>query len=504
MLKCNINGKEVQVKPGATVIEAFMEAKENIAHYCWHPGLSIAGVCRMCMVEIDGNPRLQIACNTKVTEGMKVNNTSLKVKESVEWTLGFHLINHPLDCPVCDQAGECGLQEYYMQYGKYDPAMAEQKVKKRKVVDLGTKIVLDSERCILCSRCARFTEEVTKTNEFGIFNRGDHAEIGTVDDMPVENNYAHNTVDICPVGALTSKDFRFKQRVWYLKDFDTVCNGCSTGCNVKVYYNENGLYRVKPVHNEDVNGYWMCDVGRDMYKFVNKEVRQIKASKAEGGTATLMHAGAAAKEVGQLLKKSNGAGVAVVLTGQYTSEEYQALLEYSKNLGVTEFYHWKNNPENWNDFDGILYRGDHNPNTKGLEKEFSSLGIKAKDVKDLFSAIESGKIKTVIVAAPEVQKFYPDTEDVFHKLNKADQLIWLTAGRNDVFEKANFVIPMKSFTEKTGTFVNFEGKEQKTRKGVTVVSEALTLADAVQLFNGNDLVGFEFVTYEHPQLLGGV
>lgn len=501
MLKCTINGKEVQVKAGATIIEAYMEAKENIAHYCWHPGLSIAGVCRMCMVEIEGNPRLQIACNTKVAEGMKINNTSAKVKESVEWTLGFHLINHPLDCPICDQAGECGLQEYYMTYGKYEPGMAEQKVKKNKVVDLGSKIVLDSERCILCDRCCRFTSEVTKTNEFGIFNRGDHAEVGTVDGMPVENNYALNVVDICPVGALTSKDFRFKQRVWYLKEFETICNGCSTGCNIKVHYNENGLYRVKPVHNPDVNSYWMCDVGRDLYKFVNKESRQIKATKNNNSNLEVLAAGAAAKEVGPLLKRSNGLGI--VLTGQYTSEEYRALIEYGKSLNA-EFYHWKNNPENWNDFDGILYRGDHNPNTKGLEKELSAAGVKAKDLKELHTQIESGKIKTVVVAAPEIQTVYSDIEDVFNKLNKADTLIWLTSGRNEIFEKANYVIPTKSFTEKSGTFVNYKGLEQTFKKGVTVVSESLSLVEAVELFKGNDLVGFNIPTYERPQLLGGV
>ena len=173
MPKCTINGKEVEVKEGASVIEAFKASGQEIAHYCWHPGLSIAGVCRLCMVEVEGNPRLQIACNTQVQEGMAISNQSEKVKETVKWGLDFHLINHPLDCPICDQAGECGLQNQYMKFGQYTPEMAERKVKKRKVVDLGSKIVLDSERCILCSRCLRFTDEVSKRNERGIFNRGD-------------------------------------------------------------------------------------------------------------------------------------------------------------------------------------------------------------------------------------------------------------------------------------------------------------------------------------------
>lgn len=166
-----------------------------------------------------------------------------------------------------------------MKFGQYDPEMAERKVKKRKVVDLGDRVVLDSERCILCSRCVRFTDEVSKTNELGIFNRGDRSEIGTFDDKPLNNPYSINTVDICPVGALTSKDFRFRQRVWYLKEKQTVCNGCSTGCNIKAYYNEEGVFRVKPVFNESINGYWMCDKGREVYKFVNKENRLTMAQK---------------------------------------------------------------------------------------------------------------------------------------------------------------------------------------------------------------------------------
>ncbi|MCJ8278093.1 MAG: 2Fe-2S iron-sulfur cluster-binding protein [Bdellovibrionales bacterium] len=225
MLKCKVNGKDIEVEEGTSVIQAFQQAGEDIAHYCWHPGLSVAGVCRLCMVEIEGNPRLQIACNTMVSEGMSVNNNSEMVKDAVKWGLDFHLINHPLDCPICDQAGECGLQDQYMKFGQYDSEMGQNKVKKSKVVDLGEKVVLDSERCILCSRCVRFTEEVSKTNELGIFNRGDHSEIGTYAGKPLDNKYSINTVDICPVGALTSKDFRFRQRVWFLKDKPSVCTG---------------------------------------------------------------------------------------------------------------------------------------------------------------------------------------------------------------------------------------------------------------------------------------
>ncbi len=479
MLKCTINGQQIEVADGSTIIEAFMKLDQNIAHYCWHPGLSVAGVCRMCMVKIEGQPKLQIACNTKVTEGMIISNLDEKVREAVEWTLGFHLINHPLDCPICDQAGECGLQEYYMQYGKYEPGMAENKVKKRKVVDLGPTVVLDSERCILCDRCVRFTNEVTKTHELGIFNRGDHAEVGTYENKPLNNNYSYNVVDICPVGALTSKDFRFKQRVWYLKDFDTVCNGCSTGCNIKAYYNENGFYRVKPVHNPEVNGYWMCDTGRDMYKFVNLEKRQTLAVKNQSGKSEELLPTEAAGQVAKIVKK-NASETAVVTTGQYTSEEYATLFEDFKSLGVKNFYHWINNPDQVDEFDGLLLRGDRNPNTKGLLAEAKSAGVSLKNLKDL----DVKKTKVVIVAGPEVQTFYPDLQKTVEALSKAETLVWLTSCRNPALYAAHWIIPMKSYVEKNGTFVNYKGIEQKIKKGATIVGQSLSLNDFSQLVVG--------------------
>lgn len=482
MLKCTINGQQIEVPQGSTIIQAFMSLQENIAHYCWHPGLSVAGVCRMCMVKIEGNPKLQIACNTKVTEGMVISNLDSKVKEAVEWVLGFHLINHPLDCPICDQAGECGLQEYYMQYGKYDPGMAEKKVKKRKVIDLGPTVVLDSERCILCDRCVRFTSEVTKTNELGIFNRGDHAEVGTFQDKPLINNYSYNVVDICPVGALTSKDFRFKQRVWYLKDFDTICNGCSTGCNIKAYYNENGFYRVKPVHNEAVNGYWMCDSGRDIYKFVNLEKRQLFAVKNMDGKSEELLPTEAASQIARLIEK-NASQVAAVMTGQYSSEEYRIFFENFKKLGVKEYYHWVNNPEHFDDFDGLLLRGDRNPNTKGLLDEAKKANISLLKLKDL----DTKKFKSIVVAGPEIQMFYPDFNKVAENLSKCGNLVWLTTCRNSALYSAQWILPVKSFVEKSGTFVNYKGISQQFKKGTTIVGQALTLDEFAILMKGEKI-----------------
>jgi NADH-quinone oxidoreductase subunit G len=489
MPKCTINGKEIEVAAGTTIIQAMHDEDMNIAHYCWHPGLSIAGVCRLCMVEIEGMPRVQIACNTAITEGMKINNTSAKVREAVKWGLDFHLINHPLDCPICDQAGECGLQEQYMEYGKYDPEMAEKKVKKHKVVDLGPTVVLDSERCILCSRCVRFTTEVSKTEELGIFNRGDHSEIGTFEGKKLDNKYSLNTVDICPVGALTSKDFRFRQRVWYLKDGDSICNGCSTGCNIKAYFNKEGFFRVKPVHNEAVNGYWMCDEGRDLYKFVNREHRYLKGSQRNEAGWSQVAPGAAAKEAASAVK-SAGDGVALVLTGQYTVEEYDRILGIFVNeLKAKKIFHWWNSKETANAFDGLLLRGDKNPNTKGLQQAFAKHNI-TTSWKDLEAGLNDGSIKTVVVAGPENLSFYKDMESVVSLVNKAKHVIWLQASKHPALEKLNtnsWIIPMKSYIEKDGTFVNHAGLAQSFKKVTTIVSEALTLTEAAELISGQQL-----------------
>lgn len=492
MPKCTINGKEIEVKEGTTIIQAMYENEQRIAHYCWHPGLSIAGVCRLCMVEVEGNPRVQIACNTTITEGMKVNNTSEKVKDAVKWGLDFHLINHPLDCPICDQAGECGLQEQYMEYGKYDSEMAEKKVKKHKVVDLGPTVVLDSERCILCSRCVRFTEEVSKTNELGIFNRGDRSEIGTHDGKPLDNNYSLNTVDICPVGALTSKDFRFRQRVWYLKDAETVCNGCSTGCNIKVYFNKEGLFRVKPAHNEEVNGYWMCDEGRNIYKFANKDFRILKARSYKNSQwSEGQQPGAVARELSASMK-SGSSSMALVLTGQYTTEEYEQIVSaFVSKFSNKNIFHWVNNKETFETFDGLLLRGDKNPNTKGLLTVLDKYGIQTK-WEDLVTGIEKGQFSNVVVAGPENLSAFADLDEKLNLFLKAKSLIWLSSIQSEKLQNYKgssevYMIPLKTFVEKEGTFVNHKGLQQKFSKVTTIVSEALTLSEAAQLLSGENL-----------------
>src|SRR5882724_9218328 len=262
-IKLTIDGKEVATTKGKNLIEVAAEIGIDIPHYCYHPKLSIAGNCRMCLVEIERMPKLQIACNTPVGEGMSVLTQSPKVLAIRKAVMEFLLVNHPVDCPICDQAGECWLQDYYMQHDLYQSRMElDEKIHKREAVDLGPMVVLDSERCVHCSRCVRFTEVVTKTGEMAFFNRGGHVEIGTIQNRPVLNPYSGNIVDVCPVGALTSRDFRFQQRVWFLKNTESICGGCSTGCNVQLDHKQNTVYRMIARRNTDVNKSWLCDEGR--------------------------------------------------------------------------------------------------------------------------------------------------------------------------------------------------------------------------------------------------
>ena len=471
-ISCEINGYKLEVSEGTSVIEAFKKLEQEICHYCWHPGLSVAGVCRLCMVEIEGQAKLQIACNTKVQEGMKVSNQSEKVKTAVRWGLEYHLINHPLDCPICDQAGECALQDQYMQFGSYDSSMAENKVKKRKVVDLGSKIVLDTERCILCSRCVRFTDEVSKTHELGIFNRGDRSEIGCFKDKPLENDYAVNTVDICPVGALTSKEFRFKQRVWYLKTAESICSGCSTGCNTYVDYNEEGVWRVRPRFNEKVNTHWMCDKGRPLFEDTHRKKRLLFAlAGSKGSQWKALKSAEAFKSIKKVLKKP-----AFVLTGQYTTEEYEALL---KSFPKSDFYHWINNEKELKDFDQLLLRGDKNPNTKALKKVFP----KIKSLKDF-----DPNVKCLVVLGPENTVFFPDLEEKTKLFSSVDTMIWFGLIQNPYLKAQEnfFQIPIKSSFEKEGTYINHQGMEQKIKPIQSLNLEAVSIQEGLYLLGGKD------------------
>ena len=364
--KITIDGKEIAVAEGTTVIQAAEKLGIFVPRYCYHPGLSIAGNCRICLVDVEKTPKLQIACNTPVTEGMVVHTTNEKVEEGRKSVLEFLLINHPLDCPVCDQSGECDLQNFYMNYGLYDSRFQEEKQKKQKAVPIGPTVMLDAERCILCSRCVRFTDEISKTGEMGIFNRGDEAEIGLYPGKVLDNKYSGNVVDICPVGALTDRDFRFKCRVWYLSTSPSVCNGCSQGCNTELHYVTDRphlaggarVMRVKPRYNSQVNQWWMCDEGRYGYKFIDQG--RLRTVLFKGVERSWEKAG---QELSDALSRGSTRGrIGIIPSTQLTTEELFLLRKLlQEKLGASVMQ-----PSDLvGDSDQFLIKADKTPNTMG-------------------------------------------------------------------------------------------------------------------------------------------
>lgn len=480
MAKVTINGKEFDVEKGKNLIDAAKENGVEIPHYCYHPGLSIAGQCRMCMVEIEGNPKLQIGCNIQCQDGMKVVTDSEKVKVAVKANLEFHLINHPIDCPICDQAGECGLQEYYMKHGRYVSEMEEHKVLKKKAVDLGDHIVLDKERCILCSRCVRYTREVAKTSEFAIYNRGDRSTIGTFNDAPLTGNYQVNNVDICPVGAITSKDFRFEQRVWFLDTSDSVCSGCSKGCNVKVDHKKGKhIYRLKPRFNEAVNQHWMCDKGRYTYKDSNFD-RRLTHAKLAGVELPYDEAIQTwAIDLRALTATERTDEIGVWITPHHTQEELETLLKvFAQSMKISKFYGEDVEKIISEDtaVDGFLLRADPYPNSRGFSKLMNSHKIKTRSTEELVQSLQKGTLAHLILVVPEGERFLP----MLHKISLAlrpDTFVVVVTPQmtaTDIFPTA-LSLPSITHYEKEGTVVNHAGIEQQMTAGFKMFKESASL-----------------------------
>ena len=457
-----INGHSVTVPKGVTVMQAAQQMKIEIPHFCWHPGLSVAGVCRFCLVKVEGRPKLEIACNLQAVEGMEIRTDTDEVKEAHKWALEFHLINHPLDCPICDQAGECGLQNYYMSVGKYQSQMERPKVLKPKALDVGGDLVLDTERCILCSRCVRFEKEVTKTEALGIFDRGDHSIIGTFPGKKLSHNYTANLVDICPVGAFTSKDFRFKQRVWFLQDKPATCAGCATGCQVDVFGKEQTgtYYRLKPRQGE-TNGHWMCDYGRGTYRHLNQEERQRFAFVADQGKRRDVDFNEAVKVLASKLKHARADDVALLLSAQYTNEEYAALLDFFVGkVGVKKVYQWREPTEKMADFDGLLLRGDRNANTAGLLAAMKLHKVGGDKAMNQHEDVAKSGAKVVIALVPEIPSGFPSLKSQLIGLSELDFVsFWSVNGLVEEIKGAKHVLPLKGFAEKRGSFTNYQGKE---------------------------------------------
>lgn len=472
-----IDGKTVTVPESTTVLQACEKAQSPVPFYCYHPGLSIAGNCRICLVEIARMPKLQIACYTRAAEGMVVNTTSDKALNGRRDVLEFLLINHPLDCPVCDQAGECWLQDYYMQHGLYDPKFDEQKIKKPKAMPIGPTVMLDAERCILCSRCVRFTDEVTKTGEFGIFNRGDHSEIGVHPGKTLDNKYSGNVVDICPVGALTDRDFRFKCRVWYLGATNSVCPGCSRGCNTQIHYNRERewrphiakgerVMRLKPRYNADVNQWWMCDEGRYGYHFID-ENRLTQVQFRQNGSVQQKPWEDGLDLVAGTLKRLRDAKsldqVGVILSSHMTNENLYAAKKFFAALGVKQVVFQR--PKSGSS-DAFLIQADKSPNAKGAQ----TLGI-MEGAEALLDLAAKKALRVLFVFVQDLAELFGPSR-VQEAARQLELLVFVGTNRNPTADLAHIALPSAVYAEQDGTFTNFQGRVQRLNAALMPWGEA--------------------------------
>ncbi len=451
-----IDGREVVVKPGTTVIEAAKSVGIDIPYYCYHKRLSIAANCRMCLVEMSNAPmgKLMPGCQSPVGEGVVVQTATPRVKEQQRAVLEFILLNHPVDCAICDQAGECKLQDYYMKHDGQPSRLDVPKVKKGKRVQLGPSVVIDQERCILCTRCVRFMREIAEEPQLGVAERGNESFITTFPGKPLDSRYSGNVVDICPVGALTSTDFRFRGRVWFMSSARSVCTGCSRGCNTFLDYLNGVSYRYRPRENEAVNQEWMCDDGRLGYKPLNQD-RILAAREGRGAHGQPIGAKVAAGKVARILDPHAKAGtLGVLLSPSASLEDLLAAATVAKEaLGAKEVYAGGRPGGREDDF---LKRADENPNRKGLELVAQALGLAVRPFADLAGAVSAGEVKAVWAIGAET----PDAAATA-KLEALEALVVQATNDGPLAKLATLLLPASPHSEMDGTFVNFEGRAQR-------------------------------------------
>ena len=510
LFNVQIDGVWHQFPKGTRLIEACEQAGSYVPRYCYHKKLSSPGNCRMCLIEMgfprlgpdhkpelgaDGKPlinwlpRPQISCAQDVAEGIGVRTNSPLVKECQRGVMEFLLINHPLDCPICDQAGECRLQEFSVDFGTSQSRFLEHKVKKPKNVVLGPRVTLDDERCILCSRCIRFCQEIAKDDVLGFVDRGSYTVLTAHPGKRLENNYSLNTVDICPVGALTSSDFRFKMRVWFLKETKSICTSCATGCNTIIGTREDVIYRQTPRENDAVNSCWMCDYGRLNFDYIQLdrrllEPRIVSEEKLVGTDWPIAIAQAALQ-----LKQLSGLEIAIIASGRMTNEELWMALQLARALGVELI----DIVPRTGPGDDILLSEDRNPNTNGARL----LGVTSKPSTKLpviAEAVKSGRVKALVTLGENPMRLGISTE----QLQNLSAFIVMDILSNAATEHATVVLPSVAFAEKRGSMINGDGRLQRLNRAVRAPGQARDdweiLRDLIQACSGpNSIYSIEDV-----------
>ncbi|MGA2443971.1 MAG: 2Fe-2S iron-sulfur cluster-binding protein [Opitutaceae bacterium] len=494
LITVNIDGREIAVPKGTNMIEAARLLGIEIPHFCYHPKLSVAGNCRMCLVEtgtpaldhatkqpvvdpatgrvkINWVPKPAIACFTNAAPGLHIRTGTPLVRDCREGVMEFLLINHPLDCPICDQAGECKLQEQATGYGRGYSRFTERKNVKPKRTRLGPRVMLDDERCILCSRCVRFCKEIAGDDVLGFVDRGSYTTLTCYPGRKLENNYSLNTVDICPVGALTSTDFRFKMRVWFLKTTPGICAESSAGVNTEIWSREGVIYRITPRRNDEVNDTWMTDSGRLLYKQVAAENRL--RHHLVGGAATLP-AEALAK-AGDLLKAG---GVAIVGSGRSSVEEQFLTRKLAEALKAPAWLVGRVGQG-----DGLLISADRNPNVRGALMTGLIKTPPAPQLSELAAQIDAGRVKTVLSLGEDLA-----AAGLSEAQLKKVAVIYLGTHASATSAAAKVVIPTLTVFEKAGTFINQQFRLQKFAPAVpgpqNVADDLVTLSQLVLTAGG--------------------
>ena len=463
-----LDGKTVEFEPGEKILSAAMRAGIQIPHYCYHPGMSVVATCRMCMVDVIdmGNgrpaPKLQTSCSMDAVEGMKVETMNEKVKDAKELVMEYLLINHPLDCPICDQSGECVLQDYSFEFGS---GKSEMEYSKRVYGwrDIGTFVALERNRCIHCTRCDRFTREITGTNEFGMFNRGHELTVDTYSDRPMTNQFQGNMADICPVGAITEKEFRFKRRVWKLKKTPSICVGCSTGCNVTIEYDKNEVFRLKPRDNPDVNKWWMCDQGRLTYKDLN--IRENRIAYPLGKTAegfqeiSWENAFSAIQEKISELQPTSNEVIGLVDTHASNEELYLFKKLLKEGFDSDQLFfpdlEWEQPVSDF--FINSLITSDKSPNRAGA-RMVGLMGAKSSE--EVTSKIPTGTKVLLVFGKPF------EDENLLSQAGNIPLVINIAAWQSGWSETADVTLPGRLHSEKDATYTNKAGRVQRVNTAI--------------------------------------
>jgi NADH-quinone oxidoreductase subunit G len=493
MAKITIDGVEVEVQEGINCIEAAKAADVHVPHFCYHPSLTVVGQCRMCLVEIEGMPKLQAGCSTTVKDGMKIHVWNEKVDTARRGQMEFLLINHPLDCPICDKAGECPLQDYSFNYGTVNSRYGEFKRTYPGMdrTPIGPHVVQNMNRCIHCTRCIRFTSEITGTSELAFFKRGASTEVGVFPGTPLDNWMSACVTDVCPTGALTTREFRFESRVWNLESVDSVCNGCDVGCNIFVGFRQGQVFRYRPRVNPEVNDHWLCDFGRFSYERYDTDRVVVPKVRTEDDYLGISTWSEALEAVANAV---NGASkIAAIFSANMTNEEAWLAKElFVGKMGATAGVmvdpigpiKMKSRTE-W------LLGTQAAPNYRGVAAALgvggraSGVGVKTGSDSDTRHPTPDTRLEDLLTNGAEGIDVLFVTDAMFSErakdravvanLRKAKFLVVMSWDANHPLnDVADVLLPSTIHVEKEGTFTNLQGRVQRIHQAYPPKGQAVT------------------------------